>query len=84
MIWQADFAAASARSPIAGRRQRCYNSRSARGIMPTRDAAAWIRRMTTLQDIKKDLPDWPDDVIDQWLLKLANQTGMGWPPPDDR
>ncbi|MBR0931595.1 hypothetical protein JQ561_33720 [Bradyrhizobium diazoefficiens] len=38
--------------------------------------------MTTLQDIKKDLPDWPDDVIDQWLLKFANQEGMGWPPPD--
>lgn len=38
--------------------------------------------MTTLQDIKKDLPDWPDDVIDQWLLKLANQTGMGWPPSE--
>lgn len=38
--------------------------------------------MTTLQDIKKDLPDWPDDVIDQWLLKFANQEGMSWPPPD--
>jgi hypothetical protein len=38
--------------------------------------------MTTLQDIKKDLPGWPDDVIDQWLLKLANQSGMGWPPPN--
>jgi len=38
--------------------------------------------MTTLQDIKKDLPDWPDDVIDQWLLKLANQPGMGWPPSE--
>ncbi|MHC2275361.1 hypothetical protein ACVME8_001972 [Bradyrhizobium diazoefficiens] len=38
--------------------------------------------MTTLQDIKKDLPDWPDDVIDQWLLKLANQPRMGWPPSE--
>jgi hypothetical protein len=35
-----------------------------------------------LADIKADLPGWPDDVIDQWLLKFANQTGMGWPPPD--
>lgn len=38
--------------------------------------------MVTLDDIKKDFADGPDDVIDQWLLKLANQTGMGWPPPD--
>ncbi|MDE5443193.1 hypothetical protein GWG65_17390 [Bradyrhizobium sp. CSA207] len=35
-----------------------------------------------MQDIKKNLPDWPDDVIDQWLLKLANQTGMSWPPSE--
>jgi len=33
--------------------------------------------MITLQDIKSDFPDWPDDVIDQWLLKFANQPEMG-------
>jgi hypothetical protein len=38
--------------------------------------------MVSLQDIKSDFPNWPDDVVDQWLLKLANQPGMGWPPPD--
>jgi hypothetical protein len=38
--------------------------------------------MTTLQEIKTDLPDWPDDVVEQWLLKIANQPEMGWPPPD--
>jgi hypothetical protein len=38
--------------------------------------------MVALPDIKADLPDWPNDVVDQWLLKLANQSGMGWPPPD--
>ena len=38
--------------------------------------------MTTLHHIKKDLPDWPDDVVDQWLLIFANQPEMGWPPPD--
>jgi hypothetical protein len=38
--------------------------------------------MVSLQDIKSDFPNWPDDVIDQWLLKLANQPGMCWPPPD--
>jgi hypothetical protein len=32
--------------------------------------------MTTLKDIKLDFPDWPDDVIDQWLLKFANQPKM--------
>jgi hypothetical protein len=38
--------------------------------------------LATLQDIKADLPEWPDDVIDQWLLKFANQPEMGWPPPE--
>jgi hypothetical protein len=38
--------------------------------------------VVALADIKADLPNWPDDVVDQWLLKLANQSGMGWPPPD--
>jgi len=38
--------------------------------------------MVALQEIKADLPDWPDDVIEQWLLTLAKQPDMGWPPPD--
>jgi hypothetical protein len=38
--------------------------------------------MVSLLDIKSDFPDWPDDVIEQWLLKFANQPEMGWPPPD--
>ncbi len=37
----------------------------------------------TLEQIKADLPDWPDDVIEQWLLKHANRgPDTGWPPPD--
>ena len=37
----------------------------------------------TIEQIKADLPDWPDDVIEQWLLKLANRgTDTGWPPPN--
>jgi hypothetical protein len=33
--------------------------------------------------IKADLPHWPDDVIQQWLLKLANRgADTGWPPPE--
>ena len=32
--------------------------------------------------IKNDLPAWPDDVIKEWLLYLANRDDTGWPPPD--
>jgi hypothetical protein len=38
--------------------------------------------MITLADIKKDLPAWPDDVIEQWLLYLARRDDTGWPPPE--
>jgi hypothetical protein len=38
--------------------------------------------LVDLTAIKGDLPHWPDDVIDQWLLKLANRgADTGWPPP---
>jgi hypothetical protein len=38
--------------------------------------------MVTHDDIKASLPNWPDDVIDQGLLKLANRgSDTGWPPP---
>jgi hypothetical protein len=38
--------------------------------------------MVDVADIKKDLPTWPDDVIDQWLLYFANESDCKWPPPD--
>jgi hypothetical protein len=38
--------------------------------------------MVTVADIKKDLPDWPDDVVDQWLVYFANEPDGGWPPPN--
>jgi hypothetical protein len=38
--------------------------------------------MVEFADIKKDLPNWPDDVIKEWLLYLANRDDTGWPPPD--
>ena len=38
--------------------------------------------MVELADIKKDLPLWPDDVIEEWLLRLANRSDTGWPPPE--
>jgi hypothetical protein len=38
--------------------------------------------MVSLADIKKDLPEWPDDVIEQWLLYFANEPDCGWPPPE--
>jgi hypothetical protein len=39
--------------------------------------------MVQLGEIKVDLPCWPDDVVEQWLLRLANRgPDTGWPPPD--
>jgi hypothetical protein len=38
--------------------------------------------MVEFVDIKRDLPDWPDEVIEEWLLKLANRSDTGWPPPE--
>ena len=38
--------------------------------------------MVSIADIKKDLPGWPDDVIEQWLLYFANEPDCGWPPPE--
>jgi hypothetical protein len=37
--------------------------------------------MVTVADIQKDLPNWPKEVIDPWLIEFANDPGMGWPPP---
>jgi hypothetical protein len=36
----------------------------------------------SVADIQKDLPGWPDDVVEQWLLYFANEPDCGWPPPD--
>ena len=36
--------------------------------------------MVEIADIKNDLPDWPDDVIEQWLHYFAQD--CGWPPPE--
>lgn len=38
--------------------------------------------MVSVEDIQKDLPAWPDDVIDQWLVYFANEPDLGWPPPE--
>jgi len=38
--------------------------------------------MVLLADIKKDLPAWPDNVIKQCLVHLANRDSTGWPPPE--
>jgi hypothetical protein len=40
--------------------------------------------MVSLYDVKFDFPGWPDDVIEQWPLKFANQPEMemDWLPPD--
>lgn len=34
----------------------------------------------TVQVIKADLPNTPDDVIDIWLLPHSKRKGFGWPP----
>jgi hypothetical protein len=40
--------------------------------------------MVTAADIKADLPNWPDQVIEDWLLHHANRGAeIGWPPPND-
>ncbi|HEV2594895.1 MAG TPA: hypothetical protein VGU01_06825 [Sphingomicrobium sp.] len=38
--------------------------------------------MITVADIQKDLPHWPEDVVEQWLLYFANEPDCGWPPPE--
>jgi len=38
--------------------------------------------MVELVAIKKDLPGWPDEVVTEWLLYLANREDTGWPPPE--
>ena len=38
--------------------------------------------MVSVADIQKDLPDWPEDVIEQWLHYFANEADGGWPPPE--
>jgi hypothetical protein len=35
----------------------------------------------TREHIARDLPGWPADVIDQWLLPYVLDCGFGWPPP---
>jgi hypothetical protein len=37
--------------------------------------------MFTVDDLKKDLPNFPDDVLADWLLPYANI--IGWPPARD-
>jgi hypothetical protein len=50
-----------------------------------RHVPGWIRTIPLVEFavIKADLPDWPDEVIEEWLLKLANRgPDTGWPPPE--
>jgi hypothetical protein len=36
--------------------------------------------MVTVAEIKEQLPNWPDEVVGEWLLYFAND--IGWPPPE--
>ena len=40
----------------------------------------WRPPEVSLADIKRDLPHWPDEVIELWLFYLANRGDTGWPP----
>ena len=36
--------------------------------------------MVAVAEIKEKLPNWPDAIIQDWLLYFAND--IGWPPPE--
>jgi len=36
--------------------------------------------MVTVEQIKKQLPNWPDEVVNEWLLYFA--LDVGWPPQE--
>ena len=38
--------------------------------------------MATIDDLRKNLPNWPLTILDDWLLYFANEQDLGWPPPD--
>ena len=38
--------------------------------------------MVAITDIKKDLPNWPLTILDDWLLYFANEPDLKWPPPE--
>jgi hypothetical protein len=42
----------------------------------------WRPPEVSLADMKRDLPHWPDEVIELWLFYLANRGDTGWPPPE--
>jgi hypothetical protein len=42
----------------------------------------WQPPKVSFADIKRDLPAFPDSVINQWLFHLAQRDDTGWPPPD--
>jgi hypothetical protein len=38
--------------------------------------------MVSVEDIHKDLPGWPDEVVGEWLHYFANEPQLDWPPPE--
>lgn len=36
--------------------------------------------MYTTADLRKDLPSWPEEVLEQWILPFANDDNYGWSP----
>jgi hypothetical protein len=38
--------------------------------------------MENFDDLRKDLPNWPLAVLEDWLLYFAREPDLGWPPPE--
>jgi|ERR1700676_5003354 hypothetical protein len=38
--------------------------------------------MVTLDDLRRDLPNWPISILDDWLLYFAKEPELKWPPPE--
>jgi hypothetical protein len=35
-----------------------------------------------IDDLRRDLPNWPLAILDDWLKYFAREPDLGWPPPE--
>lgn len=38
--------------------------------------------MDNIDDLRRDLPNWPLAILDDWLKYFAREPDLGWPPPE--
>jgi hypothetical protein len=38
--------------------------------------------MVSIEDIWRDVPAWPVALVGEWLHYFANESDLGWPPPE--